>query len=210
MQYFDHSTNASNDLKVMGLRIEQGGAAVDAYWYVIEQIHGNERPLCVSDATALRVHCHTLCVDVETLEKWCDAMVSVGLLEYDEKHENLTSARASKNVRQYREKKEKASSAAQSRWSNADAKRPHKRTQSKTNAVGMPTKQNKTKVSSALASTTKPNASAGAAAADAAPPPRRNPLCPMCGVKAWRNEQSGKYECPQCLDVFDAEKVRWA
>lgn len=209
MQYFDHSTTAASDPKVMGLRIEEGGAAVDAYWYFIEQMHADERPICVSDATALRVHCHALCTDLDTLEKWCDAMVSVGLLEYDEKHENLMSARAVENVKQYREKREKASSAAQSRWGNADAKRPQKRKQSNRTADGMPTKQNKTKVSSALASTTKPSASDGAAAADAAPAPRGKPLCPLCRVPTWKNNQSGRYECPNCLDTFSSEEVAW-
>ena len=31
--YFDHSTTAATDPKVMQLRLEMGGAAVDAYWY---------------------------------------------------------------------------------------------------------------------------------------------------------------------------------
>lgn len=36
------------------------------------------------------------------------------------------------------------------------------------------------------------------------------PTCPMCEARVWKNNNSGKYECPRCFDVFDAEKVRWA
>ena len=39
MQYFDHSTDASTDPKVMQLRLEHDGAAVDAYWSLVEQMH---------------------------------------------------------------------------------------------------------------------------------------------------------------------------
>lgn len=68
MLYFDHSTGASTDPKIMQLRLECGGAAVDAYWYLVEQMHRDERPLCVRNANVMRVHCHTLCTDISTLE----------------------------------------------------------------------------------------------------------------------------------------------
>lgn len=50
--YFDHSTTAATDPKVMQLRLEMGGAAVDAYWYLLEQMHRDERGICVCDAGA--------------------------------------------------------------------------------------------------------------------------------------------------------------
>ncbi len=203
MQYFDHSTDAANDTKVMALRIECGGEAVDAYWYVVEQLHRDEQPLCVSDALAMRVHCHTLCTDVETLKKWFDAMVSVGLLEYDEERENLSSTRTTENIEKYREKCDKAASAAKKRWSNADAPQGRKRKQSNRNADAMPTKQNKG--FGFDKQNQKPNASDGAAAADAAP--ASAPHCPLCGVKVFHNPQTGKFDCTTCHDSFEREKV---
>ena len=73
--YFDHSTTAATDPKVMQLRLEMGGAAVDAYWYLLEQMHRDERGICVCDAGALRVHCHTLCTGEDELKTWVSAMV---------------------------------------------------------------------------------------------------------------------------------------
>lgn len=210
MEYFDHSTDASTDTELTALRLEFGGAAVDAYWYVIEQMHKHERPLCVGNALAMRAHCHALCTNFSTLEKWLEAMVSLGLLRSDEKGENLTSPRALRNIEAYKGKREKAMSAAKSRWDKADAKQPQKRTQCKRNADALPTKQNKTKVSSALASTTKPCPSGDAASAEAAPPPgKKYPFCPLCKSKLWHNPQTGRFDCASCLDSFDAGKAVW-
>lgn len=213
MQYFDHNTGAATDPKIMQLRLECGGAAVDAYWYFIEQMHRDERSLCVSNANAMRVHCHTLCTDFQTLEKWVSAMIEAGLLKYDETGENIVSERAENNFNAYKEKRQKASSAAKSRWDNADAKQPHKRTQCKRNATAMPTKQNKTKDSNAIKSITNPiSASAATAAAEAAPPPRKNgkALCPLCDLPVWKNNQTGEWYCENCRDWFPKAKVKYA
>lgn len=43
MKYFDHDTDASSR-ELMDLRFECGGAAVDAYWFIIEAICREERP----------------------------------------------------------------------------------------------------------------------------------------------------------------------
>ena len=210
MQYFDHSTSAATDSKIMQLRLECGGAAVDAYWYFVEQIHRDERPLCVGNATAMRVHCHTLCTDSETLENWILAMRNAGLIEYDETGENVTSPRAQENIDSYKAKREKASSAAKSRWDNADAKRPHKRTQCNRNANAMPTKQNNTTSSNAINSITTANETpAVAAAAKAAPTDEKKPFCPMCDTPVWKNTQTGRYRCGTCFDEYDEGKAVW-
>lgn len=50
-----------------------------------------------------------------------------------------------------------------------------------------------------------------AAAARAAPPARkRKPNwvpCPLCGSEAWRNTQSGRYECDGCRTSFPASEI---
>lgn len=204
MQYFDHSTAASSDERIVSLRLECGGAAVDAYWYFVEQMHRGERPVCIGNASAMRVHCHALCTDEESVRKWLEAMFSTMLLKADDDGKYVVSERAEKNIEAYRAKREKASSAANKRWGDADAMRTHKPKQCKRNADAMPTKQNKTKVSTAIRST-KPYAVDGAVADGAAPPPAR---CPLCGERVWKNTQTGKYRCDSCCDEFAAEKVK--
>ena len=141
--YFDHSTTAATDPKVMQLRLEQGGAAVDAYWYMLEQMHRDECGICTSNAGAMLVHSHTLCTDENKLKTWVDAMVSIGLFEHDSQSGEITSPRAVRNISEYKEKSEKARSKAKSRWSNATAMQQ----QCSSNAAAMQTQcqQNKTK-----------------------------------------------------------------
>lgn len=124
MFYFEHSSTAATDPKIMDLRLQHGGAAIDAYWYLVERMHHDESWICVSNANALRVVCHALCTTQEELLKWVDAMVEVGLFCYDETGEFIYSERADENIKAYEEKREKARSAAESRWGkkgNADA-----------------------------------------------------------------------------------------
>lgn len=52
------------------------------------------------------------------------------------------------------------------------------------------------------------SASGGAAAAGAAPPDAK-PLCPLCEVRLYKNAQTGKYDCPNCLDSFEPDAVAW-
>ena len=214
MLYFDHSTGASTDPKIMQLRLECGGAAVDAYWYLIEQMHRDEQPLCVCNANVMRVHCHTLCTDVPTLEKWVEAMVEIDLLDRDETSDFILSERTMENVEKYQTKQEKARSAAESRWSNANAKQPHKRTQSKRNADGMPTKQNKTNSSNANKSITTTNSSVAAAAAKAASPAEqkdesKSPHCPLCDSLLRFDIPKGEWCCDHCIGEIKRESVVW-
>lgn len=206
MQYFDHDTDAATDPKVMQLRLECGGAAVDAYWYLVEQMHRDERPICISNASAMRVHCHTLCTDCETLEKWIETMIFIGLLDTDENDENIYSERTMENIEKYQAKQEKARSAAESRWGNANAKQTH----SKRNANGMPRKEKKRKSSNAIKSITTTEATVGAAAVETAPPDAEkgtNPYCPMCDSLLSFDVTNNVFKCPVCGDSFKAEKV---
>ena len=208
MLYFDHDTSASTDQKLMQLRLECGGAAVDAYWYLVEQMHREERAVCVGNAGAMRVHCHTLCTDERTLREWVSTMLSTGLLEASESGDEVYSNRALFNINEYQAKKEKASSAAKSRWSNADAKQPHKRTQSERNADAMLRKEKKRNSSNATKSITTTKQSGAAEAAEAAAPDCKKPVCPMCEVEAWK-DNTGYYHCPNCHDQFTKDKVGW-
>lgn len=194
MQYFDHSTDAATDPKIMQLRIEHGGAAVDAYWYLLEQMHRDERCICVRNASAMRAHCHMLCATENELSEWISGMCEIGLLDRDEEGD-IISIRAMRNIEAYQEKADKARSAAKSRWGDANAKRTH----SKRNADAMRPhcQQNKTKGSNATKALL-PTDADGAGAGVPAPPAsdhstgKGEPLCPECGKFSMRWDVSGK------------------
>lgn len=81
MRYFDHDTSAADDDKIMALRMDCGGAAVDAYWAVLEKIYRDETALVLDEnQPGTKALTHRLCIGFEQLAEWCDAMVSVGLL----------------------------------------------------------------------------------------------------------------------------------
>lgn len=204
MLYFDHDTSASTDPKIMQLRLECGGAAVDAYWYLVEQMHRDERGICMTDARAMRVHCHTLCTDENTFKTWVDSMFEIGLLTSHDDGESMASERAMENIEKYQEKREKARSAAKAKWSNANAEQP----QSERNANKR--KEKKRNSSNATKSITTTDTAVAAAAAKAAPPADQSaiPHCPMCNVPAWKDSM-GVYHCDCCHDTFERDKVGW-
>ena len=75
MRYFDHDVTASDDDRIMALRLECGGAAVDAYWAVLELIYRTETPLVFSEnRPETKSLCHRLCTDAETLGSWLSSM----------------------------------------------------------------------------------------------------------------------------------------
>ena len=70
MEYFNHDSAAGGDDKIIALRLECGGAAVDAYWVVLEQIYRDETALDIfGNQHVLRSVCHRLATDAETLKK---------------------------------------------------------------------------------------------------------------------------------------------
>ncbi|MBE6468924.1 MAG: DUF4373 domain-containing protein [Coriobacteriaceae bacterium] len=117
MIYFTHDSGASSDDKVMALRIEHGGAAVDAYWAVLEKMYAEETDLvfCANRPETKAVS-YRLCVDVDTLKTYLDAMVSVGLLDIEDACGNdaegtvtvYYSTRVREVLSEYRQKKETA------------------------------------------------------------------------------------------------------
>ena len=103
MQYFSHDTQAASDDRIRVLRFEAGGAAVDAYWCLLERLYREERPFDRDrqgvDFRALAV---TLCAQADQLDTWLDAMVGVGLVEAD--GALLSSPRATEAINEYRER----------------------------------------------------------------------------------------------------------
>lgn len=112
MLYFDHDTTAASDDLIMALRLKHGGAAVDCYWAILEQIYRDERPTAiVGNRPQTQALSARLALGLDTLKEYVSTMVSYGLLEADETcdggYENVVSRRAMENIEAYRAKCEK-------------------------------------------------------------------------------------------------------
>lgn len=215
MRYFDHDVTASMDTKIFELRLLCGGAAVDAYWYLLERIYMDEKPLRKDNASAMQVHSHCLCTDRQTLMQWIDSMVSIGLfVEYDETDE-IHSIRAFNNIEEYHEKAEKRSSAAKKRWdsckSNANAMQVH----SKCNASAMQDdsscnankrKEKKRKECIATQSNATPTP-CESGAEDGADVAGEVPHCSACDAIAIFKPESMCFVCPNCGTLHSKDEV---
>lgn len=106
MLYFNHDTSASNDERISQLRLIHGGAAVDAYWYIVERVYKDEKPLVLFDNPAeTKLVSYRLCVGFEVLETWVSTMIEIGLLKNEK---GLTSDRIEANLKAYKLKSETA------------------------------------------------------------------------------------------------------
>ena len=106
MKYFDHDTEAYKDDKIMLLRREFGGAAVDAYWTLLEVIYREETQLKPrQNPVGLLSVSMFLLVDEQQLREWVDGMAKYGLLEVekdaDGNIETISSERAIDNIERY-------------------------------------------------------------------------------------------------------------
>lgn len=127
MRYFDHDTHAADDDAIMALRLEHGGAAVDAYWTLLELMYRDESPICLVEKptenqggnrvgnqvgtnvvtkSVTKSVSHRLCIGSETLFSYVSTMLEVGLFEGS--LECLTSARAMRNIQNYQARAETA------------------------------------------------------------------------------------------------------
>ena len=221
MLYFDHDTGAMGDPKLAQLCIEEGAGAVAAYWVILEQIYRTETALVVFENQAgnrplTKVVSHWLSVDVQTLEKWISAMIEIGLLErVVENPGAVTSKRAAENIQAYHEKRETARQNGK-RGGRKPTKKPNPnragnqgQNQDETEPLA---NKRKEKGLGFDKQNLNLNASSVAAAAEAAPLEARKtgkPRCPLCGEKLFRNGQTGRWDCPACLDSFDDSKAVW-
>lgn len=104
MKYFDHDCEAYKDDKIMLLRRECGGAAVDAYWTLLELIYREETDLKPKQNPSVfaSVSIFLMCEQSE-LETWVEAMKKYGLLIENEDG-SLSSPRATTNIEGYKER----------------------------------------------------------------------------------------------------------
>ena len=116
MLYFDHDTSAADDDKIVVLRDEHGGAAVDAYWTVLERIYRDETDLVFGkNQVQTKALTRRLGLGFDELQTYISAFFDIGLLEdvaTDEQRSEgicvLHSKRASDNIAAYNERKETA------------------------------------------------------------------------------------------------------
>lgn len=112
MKYFDHDTDACKDELIQALRIECGGAAVDAYWCILELMYKEETDLVFFENQPLtKSVTHWLCIDWKTFETYFSAMRDIGLIDVskdDDGAYTLHSERAAKNIGEYRKRIETA------------------------------------------------------------------------------------------------------
>lgn len=216
MKYFDHDTTASGDDKIVSLRLECGGAAVDAYWVILEQLYRDETPLDIFGNQHLtRSVCHRLVTDAETLKTYVFAMVEIGLLNFtDENKREIYSPRASKNIKAYTEKCETARQNGK-KGGRKPKEKPNANqggNQTLTDCVTK-AKANKRKEKKDIGTHKEylisSNDASGDAAADKPAPPSAKPFCPMCDVPLWKNTQTGKYRCGTCFDEYAEDKAAW-
>ena len=212
MRYFDHDTTAASDDLIMALRIEHGGAAVDCYWAIIEQIYREESPAVIDDnrpeTKALSVR---LAIAYQVLEQYVKTMISYGLLTVVENHESgcllVTSERAEANIEAYRDKCEKArlNGAKGGRKSKrlAKANQRAKRTLSGSGSDCKAKKRKEIDMDN-LYGYPYQNASVGADADKSAPPAAddsKKPVCPLCSKPVRFDAKAARWKCEECGEI---------
>lgn len=133
MEWFKHDTDASTDGRLSVLRMQYGSVAVDAYWYVLEQIYKYERPFCMDVADAdseradytdsMRVLCGCMQTDCAEMAMLMRAMCELGLMRLivGDAGTSVMSQRAEEALSAANAKSKAASEAAKTRWSKAES-----------------------------------------------------------------------------------------
>lgn len=102
MKYFDHDVEAYKDDKIVLLRRECGGAAIDAYWTLLELIYREETEIKPTDnPVGFASVCFFLQVSEDDLKTYIEGMVKYGLLIQTDDG-GLTSPRAVENIEGYK------------------------------------------------------------------------------------------------------------
>lgn len=212
MQYFNHDTTAASDDLLMALRLEHGGAAVDCYWTIIEQIYREERPAIIGEnrpeTKALSVR---LAIAYQVLIEYVQTMISYGLLVAVENLESdalvVTSTRAEANIKAYRDRCETARlngakggrKSRRKATANQSGKRP-------LSGSGSDSQANKIKENKVIGSHKGNLITNASRVADAQSAPRAAISCPNCGVEMERTglRVSGTdrfiWRCPLCSE----------
>lgn len=218
MEYFNHDTTAGGDDKIIALRLECGGAAVDAYWVILEQIYRDETELdFFGNQHLTRSVCHRLATDEKTLKTWISSMLEIGLLESNEKNGGAVySERAFSNIQAYKLKVETARQNGK-KGGRKPTKKPkenqsqnRKETDAKTDVKANKIKENKDfglhKVNQKSFTE---SAATAASAASLSDEKQAAPHCPMCDSLLRFDARKSTWNCYGCNDTFDHERINW-
>lgn len=106
MKYFEHCVWAHKDDKIVLLRKKHGGAAVDAYWTLLEIIYRDETDWEPNEnQIGLPLVSFFLQVDEDTLKTWVETMCELNLFskkEDSDGHITISSNRATANIDAYK------------------------------------------------------------------------------------------------------------
>lgn len=209
MQWFDHSSTAASDDRVMALRIEHpDSAAVDCYWAIVEKQFHDERSVPFSETDReTKALCHRLFLGFDSVSKYVETMLETGLLKKDDDG-NLYSERAKEAIEAYQRKVEIARQNGKKGGRKPKRKPTEKPTQKPTEEPSRSnTKHNNTSMGLDKLNPILVSGSDVAAAAKAAPP--SPPKCPMCGTEVERTgmPDPDAWWCPNCKDNFAYGKV---
>ena len=216
MRYFDHDTTAASDDLIMALRLEHGGAAVDCYWAIIEQIYRDEQPAVIAEnqpgTKALSVR---LAIAYQVLETYVNTMISYGLLYIVENSENgcmyVTSKRAEENIKAYQAKCEKArlngAKGGNKTKRKAKANQRAKQTLSGSGSDSQAKKRKEKKDIGYLYGNQISSATDGAAVESTTPPVA--PKCLMCGtdLECTGMADPEYWWCQSCKEFFPTWKA---
>lgn len=207
MKYFDHDTTASSDDLILALRIAHGGAAVDCYWAILEQIYRDEAPtVIIRNRPETQALCARLATAFDTVREWVSTMIEYGLLEASDDgcggYSEVVSERAMENIKGYQEMCER------NRLNGQKGGRKPKRKPSGNRAGTEPLPsggEKKRKEKKALGSYEKnPKACAARSAEAGEPAPRTAHRCPECGaemrITATMQAGTGRrfWRCDEC------------
>ena len=207
MKYFDHDTDATKDELIQALRLECGGAAVDAYWSILEAIYRDETDLVLSaNRPETKALTHWLAIGFDTLESYVQAIGSINLLRVekgDAGEYTVHSERAACNIAKYQARAETArqNGAKGGRKPRANRRRTKAEPRANQRLTEPKAKEKENILGSYKA--TQIYAADEAAAADAAPP--AVPICPTCSspLKFAAGSDGVRWRCKACGDVAE-------
>ena len=210
MQYFNHDTDASTDPGIMSLRLMAGGAAVDAYWYLVELMYREETNcLAFANQLGLPLVSHMLNTDEKTLEGYVSAMCEVGLFERVESDVlTVRSKRVGESVSAYEDKREtlrqNGKKGGRKPTRKPDANQKQTKVENKSKPDAKPIKENK------RVGFDKQNQTLGvppvAAAADAAPDETQwssGPRCECGGTFEVGKDGGFALVCRECGKPYE-------
>ena len=204
MQWFDHSSTAASDDAIMALRMEYpDSAVVDCYWAIVEKQFHDERSVPFSETDReTKALAHRLCVGFESLSKYVETMLEVGLLKKDE-NGRLYSERAKDAIDKYKAKCETARQNGKKGGRKPKRKPTEKPTAKPTEKPSRSNrKENNTSMGFDKQNPILDSAAEGAAAVKTAPSSAL--ACPTCGVDMERTNtrvpgtSRHYWRCPLC------------